>query len=386
MTDTYNLIAYDGTGARCVVGERAIPRYESHDISELVTAAASAVGAPVAMLGVHDDDLLCVEVLDDSGLTLIDAELPDGWAERAPWRQPGWYAATVERIDAALGEAGFRRTGEAVQTKHWSISALMRVPTDGGDVWFKQVPAMFAHEGRLVAWLAELVPELMAAPLAVGDDWWIAHDLGAEQPVPAGQELGAVDVLVTLQGAASERADELLLLGCPDRRLPVLLAEVAALADRGDALSDEQRDRLRASLPALAAVVDRLGVAGLPDTVVHGDFHSGNTRFTRAGWSIYDWTDGCLAHPLTDLAPSGFAQGEAVAMADGRLARTTTAWQARCPALTEQVAALGLVVGAAHQLVTYYRIADGVEANSVQTWAGEGGRWADQLILMLAAS
>ena len=37
-------------------------------------------------------------------------------------------------------------TGPVEQVRHWGISAVLRVPTDGGPVWVKEVFPVFAYE------------------------------------------------------------------------------------------------------------------------------------------------------------------------------------------------------------------------------------------------
>jgi Ser/Thr protein kinase RdoA (MazF antagonist) len=51
-------------------------------------------------------------------------------------------------------------------------------------------------------------------------------------------------------------------------------------------------------LDALPAVIDELESAGLPITLVHGDFHPGNWR---SSGKIVDWADTFVGHPATDL-------------------------------------------------------------------------------------
>lgn len=383
-TDTKQLTvrAFDQTGTRELVGSFVIaaPEEDESHAAQVVDTASAVIGSPVALLGLTESNVACVEILAPAPGVWLEAQLPEGWQQRAPWRQPGWYAATTERIDAALEGAGCRRTGPAVQTKHWSISALMRVPTDVGDLWFKQVPPMFAHEGRLVAWLAELGPDVVSAPLAVGDDWWIASDLGPA--VETDDPFGALEVLIELQQCCLGRSEELLAIGCPDRRLPVLMHELSALVHREDLLPEGQRSQLEAELPALAEIFSSLDQAGLPDTLAHGDFHRGNVRFTDRGWRIYDWTDGCLAHPLIDLAPSALAvEGRAM-----RLAAVHQLWRQSFPELTIEQAQFGLIAGAAHQVVTYQRIKDGVEADAVTLWTGSASSCASALFELLAGA
>ena len=64
-----------------------------------------------------------------------------------------------------------------------------------------------------------------------------------------------------------------------------------------------------ASLARLMGMLDRrladATACGLPDTIVHGDFHPGNLRCDGAVLTLLDWGDAGVGHPLLDeLWPS----------------------------------------------------------------------------------
>lgn len=54
---------------------------------------------------------------------------------------------------------------------------------------------------------------------------------------------------------------------------------------------------LVAQLPARLAQIDACGV---PDTLVHGDFHPGNVVGTPESYALLDWGDSFVGHPLID--------------------------------------------------------------------------------------
>lgn len=64
---------------------------------------------------------------------------------RTPWFGPDWHAGALAWLDGKLAEQGRSRLGDPVVLKHWQISLLWRVPTQGGDVYFKAVPDFFAR-------------------------------------------------------------------------------------------------------------------------------------------------------------------------------------------------------------------------------------------------
>jgi Ser/Thr protein kinase RdoA (MazF antagonist) len=67
---------------------------------------------------------------------------------------------------------------------------------------------------------------------------------------------------------------------------------------RYDVLDATELDALIAELPR---VVDELEAAGLPITLVHGDFHPGNWRSDGVGRVIVDWADTFVGHPAIDI-------------------------------------------------------------------------------------
>src|SRR6185503_6625707 len=140
-------------------------------------------------------------------------------------------ARHVAWADAALGATRRPRTGPAVQVKSWNLSAIWSLPTAGGPVWLKSVPAFFAHEGPLIAALGDApVPTLLAADDGQllldhieGEDQWHA-------PVPV--LLDMVALLVDLQFRCIDRVEELLLLGVADFRAPALAAAAVDVIER----------------------------------------------------------------------------------------------------------------------------------------------------------
>ena len=57
-----------------------------------------------------------------------------------------------------LARLGLRRTGEIEQPHVYPWSTVLRVPTDGGDVWFKANDDALRHEAALVELLAAGAP------------------------------------------------------------------------------------------------------------------------------------------------------------------------------------------------------------------------------------
>jgi aminoglycoside/choline kinase family phosphotransferase len=102
----------------------------------------------------------------------------------------------------------------------------------------------------------------------------------AVQAAIAGDELRVPQLLATDLPA---ELDRLLAGEVGERLLPPELAQARVLRDQ---------------LPGIVAELDS---AGLPNTLVHGDFHPGNWRSDGTNRVIVDWADSYLGHPAADL-------------------------------------------------------------------------------------
>jgi hypothetical protein len=290
---------------------------------------------------------------------------------------PASYGPALARLDRALGARGRRRTGAPEIVRRWSVSTVLRAPTDTGPVWYKAVPAVFAHEGRVTAWLATIAPDAVPEVLGHGDGWLITADLGGDAGVPVGHPL---DTVLRLQHATIGRTAEVLAAGCPDRRPARLLADTQSLVERADVLTPARRRALQGRLPALSRLVARIDRLSIPATLVHGDVNGDNSRWDGEHWRHIDWTDACLAHPFVELAQPLI---DATPAERARIeARFTRAWSRHAPAADVQVA-LGAApaLGAAHQAGTYRAIIDGV--GPVDDHPQMLEHWIDRLVTAL---
>ena len=290
-------------------------------------------------------------------------DLPDD-PLRQTWARPGGPDADLAWADTVLAAIGRPRVARAQQVRTWNLSSLWRLETAGGAAWLKVVPPFFAHEGALLDALADgpvAVPRLLGrdGPRSLldevpGDDRYDA---------PLAERLAMVDGLVRLQSAWSTRTDELLGLGLPDWRGPALSRAIAALVEReGDGLDDRDRATLGAFIADLPARFAAVAACGLPDTLVHGDFHPGNVRGDGTTFTLLDWGDAGVGHPLLDQPAFLRDLPDPADVAIVR-ARWTDAWRSVVPdSDPERAAALLEPVAAARQAVIYRRFLDGIEA------------------------
>jgi hypothetical protein len=296
---------------------------------------------------------------------------------RLPYARPGGPAVEVAWADARLAEAGRVRNGPAVQVRTWNLSGIWRLPTADGATWLKSVPPFFAHEGAMLRRLdTDLVPPLVAAegPRVLldevpGEDHW-----GAPLPVL----LRVLEMLVALQADWVPRAAELAEVGAPDWRADGLLPAVERLVDRAASRLDPAvRRRLDVLVVGLPERLAEVAACGVPDTLVHGDFHPGNTRGSAAdgGRSVLlDWGDCGLGNPLLDqaafLASIEEEQREPVRQ------RWTQLWRVVAPGSDPARAAELLApVAALRQALVYQSFLDGIEPDEHVYHAGDPERW-----------
>jgi Phosphotransferase enzyme family len=170
-------------------------------------------------------------------------------------------------------------------------SAVVRVPTADGDVWFKEVPPPLAFEPPLTAALAARRPDRVPEPIASEGMRLLTRDAGRRlrnvyAEVAGGPPWAEVVALYAeLQVEFSRFVDEALACGTPDRRPTAVPAAAAELPGWAEALADLRRD------------AEELGDA-VPLTVVHEEPTDGNV-FVRGGQIRFiDWGEACVSHPF----------------------------------------------------------------------------------------
>jgi hypothetical protein len=262
-------------------------------------------------------------------------------------------------------------TGPPVQVKSWNLSCLYRLPTAAGPAWVKCTPPFVASEALAIGYVAEhaadLVPDVLATT-ADGACVLMADVPGIDcwQPDPdTVREL--LRRYVTVQVALAGRE----LPGLPDHRLSTLARRVERLlapdvAGGLDAAERHSLDRLVEDLPRRAAAI---AAAGLPETLVHGDFHPGNWR-SDGHVRVVDWCEASHGHParnllrLTEWLPAPLA-----AMAT---ASWVAGWRAAVPG-SDPARAVELVRPVQHLegALLYQTFLDGIEPDERRYHEGD---------------
>jgi hypothetical protein len=338
------------------------------DVAPVVAAVREHHGVEVTVLR-----LLSTEPGGSNGglvtyLAEVSARLPEMTAGdsradhplRLGYARPGGPAADLAWARSALREAGLEITGRPEQIKTWNLSSLWRLPLADGLGWLKVVPPFFAHEGAMLEVLAGgPVPRLIAREGARV----ITAEIPGEDLFEAtrDQYLAMVDRLVAIQANWVGRDDDLLRLGLPDWRGPSLTRLIEDVFRRNaDSLTTRERHTLDRFLEGLGERFAALATCGLPDTLVHGDFHTGNVRGIGLDITILDWGDCGVGHPFLDQAV--FLNRVTGAQLQQIAARWSERWREVVPGSDpDRARRLSEPIAAARQAVIYQHFLDFIE-------------------------
>lgn len=310
-------------------------------------------------------------------------------ARRPEWYRPGWADEVEAWIDSVLAAEGRSRTGPLRTHRVWSISAVHTVPTDVGTLWFKASCDHFRVEAGIVEVLARRLPDLVPDVVAVERDrsWLLTEPLAGVSD--GGAPVEAAEALTPIWAAAQLGSvgwlDELRAAGAPDRGLEPTLAgweEALTTNSELEGLTPDERRRLASAVPEVEARLRELWECGFPDTLGHGDLHSGNVAFDGTHVRIFDWSDGCVTHPFLDgthlahwIAGADGAADDAVAQ---RVRAVLAPWRDAFPGADfDRAVELAPLADLVFQTVTFDQIARATEP-------GTGD--LDGVVLMLTRS
>ena len=226
------------------------------------------------------------------------------------WTDTGWLAGVKAWLDRRLEELGLQSNGAIEQPHVRAWSTVLRIPTTGGDVWFKANMPLLAYEAAAVRLLAarrpDSVPRLLATDVDRG--WMLMADGGERlrEVVERERDLGRwLDILPRygqLQIDMAEDRERLLRLGLPDRRLETLANQYEELIVGVQSVTPDESRRLRALVPTIAELCERLASAGVPETIQHDDLHDGQVFVRDGHYLFFDWADACVSHPFFSMS------------------------------------------------------------------------------------
>jgi Ser/Thr protein kinase RdoA (MazF antagonist) len=265
---------------------------------------------------------------------------------------------------------------EIVRT--WALSCVLRVITTTGQTFYFKATAdipLFGNEGTVTAELARHFPGEVPLPLVVdGPRRWMLmapFEGDTDQQPTLEHRLRLMRTHADLQVQSSDFVDDLLASGCLDRRLDWTAAQIdALLADEEFLkLNDDELAQLKGLVPIHKERCRQIADFGVPETLVHGDLHTGNVAFRSDGLTLFDWTDACIAHPFVDMLDIFWEKDEAIQrqLLDAYLAAWTVfAPLDRLHELWRQIQP----ILALHHLISYHSITRHIEPTQRQDLAG----------------
>ncbi len=343
------------------------------EVADVVAAARDGFGVEVVVLR-----LLRVGAATDDGHRevsyLAEVDRPTTYVDLAPvvgdpladhplrlaYARPGGPAADLAWAAAELERRGTPVVGRPEQMRTWNLSSVWRITTTAGTCWLKVVPPFFGHEGRMLERLdGDVVPPLVATD---GQRVLLDDVPGVDQyGAPVALLVRMVPLLVGLQVAWVDRVDELAALGVADWRSGPLAGSAAdALEASADRLEPEVRRTVESLVDRLPERFARIDDAGVPDTLVHGDFHPGNVVGTPERLVLLDWGDCGIGHPMLDQA--AFLERLTPDDAATVSATWSSLWRRAVPGChPDRAAALLRPVAALRQAVIYQGFLDSIE-------------------------
>ena len=306
---------------------------------------------------------------------------------RLPYAEPGGPRRDLAWARGVLAQRG-HELSSARQVKTWNLSSLWCLTlTDGSQVWLKVVPPFFSHEARVIA----AMPPGARVPTLLGHDG-AGRALLAEIPgedlfeASLAERSAMIELLVELQQHWRGRSAELLALGLPDYRSDALQQAVARSIDVERAGLDPEDGRLLDELvQGWHERFERVAEAGVPDTLVHGDFHSGNVRASGNSLTLLDWADSGVGHPLLDCA--AFLERAPLEQRAPLLAHWCDTWRRVLPA-ADPARACELLepVAAARQAVIYHVFLNNIEPAERVYHCNEPALWLRRTARLLRIS
>lgn len=233
------------------------------------------------------------------------------------WTQPTWLETAQRWLQTELTRQGIAITRPVEQPHIRPWSTVLRVPTNRGDLYFKAVTPLLAHEAALTQYLAAggytCIPLVVAAETEQG--WLVTPDGGIrlrevlQQDGDIGRWEALLPLYARLQIEVADQVADLLALGVPDRRLSglpdhfeALLAQQELLGlDQPWGLTTVEFRQLQTFSEPLADLCEQLAAYRLPPSLDHGDFHDGNIFVNGSDYTFFDWGDSSITHPFFSL-------------------------------------------------------------------------------------
>jgi hypothetical protein len=225
--------------------------------------------------------------------------------QRRPWARRGWLDATTNWIREQL-RLLWITLHQFEQVRNWDRACILRVHSDAGLLYYQATPMMAEFEPALVRamadWHQQHFPHLVAVDRERQS--MLLQDFGGnalDQVNDPAMLERAMHRLAEMQIGLALRADALRGMGVPDRPLSSMGEQIAELLSDDHALrglDNEQIERLRSHADDYRMRCSALDLYGIPHSLEHGDFWTGNVVFTEQGYFYCNWSQSAISHPF----------------------------------------------------------------------------------------
>lgn len=243
-----------------------------------------------------------------------------GWIEKALGQMDpdseavggfAWYEQVRAWLETKLADLGYS-IGELEQWNGRIGGVLLRVVTDGPDLWFKAASDFNVREMTIAQLLAERSPAHFPHILASEPKWnafLLEHIEGRElydcEDLRVWEE--TAKLLADVQMAWTGHGDQLLRAGAADLRASTMYEKIPAFLDHVEEAMHRQPKtpperltrvdlgELGITLKALCADLATLECA---EGLANADFSPHNTLITERGPVFIDWAEACVSLPL----------------------------------------------------------------------------------------
>lgn len=299
---------------------------------------------------------------------------------RPPWARKGWFTSANQWIEDQLLELNFEQPLSVECIKSWGISCVLKVNTKSGNFYLKEASRLplFCDEPVVTSELAKFFPEHIPRVLSINPErhWMLLADFG--EPIARNtainQKKDVYRLLAQIQIKSVEHIDNLLHVGCLDRRLEKLATQIDIIFNDENSLSqlkESEIKQLQKISPSLKRLCAQLADYKIPQTLVHGDLHLGNVALYNDNYLLFDWTDSCISHPFFDMFQFYFRRSynplsPLKSLRDEYLAQWTI-YESKSRILAAWELAKPLC--ALHHAVTYKYITDSLEPRAKQEFS-----------------
>ncbi len=229
-----------------------------------------------------------------------------------PFARAGWFDDLLSWAQRQVDPHRLQLTGKFCQLNADASFSLVRLETNGPSIWFKAVGEPNLHEFTVTVTLARHFPNYLPTLIATKPSWngWLTFEvegsmLDEHSDVSVWEK--AAGILAELQIESVGQTRSLLNASCRDIRIPALLDQIDPFFDVMAELMAKQSKVPPAPLNTreirelgmqVRDICSCLGELGLPDTLGHLDFNSGNIIAGFDRCVFLDWAEAYVGHPF----------------------------------------------------------------------------------------